>query len=39
MTKSHNSGKTCRVAKSRPYGHLHAMLVTVYGMNKIHLGV
>ena len=31
MTKSHNSCKTCSIAKSTLYGHLHVMLVTVYG--------
>ena len=31
MTKSHNSCKTCNIAKSRDYSHLHVMLVTVYG--------
>jgi len=30
MTKSHNSCKTWSSAKSRIYGHLHVMLVTVY---------
>ena len=31
VTKSHNSCKTCSIAKSYSYGHLHVMLVTVYG--------
>ena len=30
MTKSHNSCKTCNIAKSRIYSHLYVMLVTVY---------
>ena len=29
MTKSHNSCKTCSIAKSTLYGHLHVMLLTV----------
>ena len=34
MTKSHNSCKTCNIAKSNLYGHLHVMLVTVYGCEQ-----
>ena len=34
MTKSHNSCKTCNFAKSNLYGHLHVMLVTVYGYEQ-----
>ena len=34
MTKSHNSCKTCNIAKSCLYGHLHVMLVTVCGYEQ-----
>ena len=34
VTKSHNSCKTCSIAKSYSYGHLHVMLVTVYGYEQ-----
>ena len=34
MTKSHNSCKTCSIQNSRLYGHLHVMLVTVYGYKQ-----
>ena len=34
MTKSHNSCKTCSIAKSCSYGQLHIMLVTVYGSEQ-----
>ena len=34
MTKSHNSCRTCNIAKCRLYGHLHVMLVTVYGYEQ-----
>ena len=34
MTKSHDSCKTCNIAKSNVYSHLHVMLVTVYGYEQ-----
>ena len=34
MTKSHNSCKTCNIAKSNIYSHLHVMLVTVCGYEQ-----
>ena len=34
MTKSHNSCKTCNIAKSNLNGHLHVMLVTVCGYEQ-----
>jgi len=34
ITKSHNSCKTCNIAKSNLYGHLHVKLVTVYGYKQ-----
>ena len=34
MTKSHNSCKTCSIPNSRLYGHLHVILITVYGYEQ-----
>ena len=34
MTKSHNSCKTCSIAKTKLYSHLHVMLVIVYGYEQ-----
>ena len=34
LTKSHNSSKTCNIAKSNLYGHLHFMLVIVCGYKQ-----
>ena len=34
MTMTHNSCKTCNIATSRLYGHLHVMLVTVCGYEQ-----
>mgnify|MGYP000058947868 CR=1 FL=1 len=34
MTKSHNSCKTCNMAKSNLYCHVHVMLVTMFGYEQ-----
>ena len=36
MTKSHNSCKTCSIAKSLLFGHYHVCWSLCMGMNKIH---
>jgi len=37
MTKPYNSCKTCNIAKSNIYCHLHVIFWSLYmGMNKIH---